>query len=62
MECAEKESLAEWIAETIDSRELVPGFSDVYFCPVLANDLSQVILALLDAESGGLYQSSVVNA
>jgi dTDP-4-dehydrorhamnose reductase len=31
------------------------GFTDVYFCPLLANDLSQILLKMLAAGLKGLY-------
>ena len=53
----EKHSLAEWLLQQFTLGKLVPGFSDVFFCPVLANDLAEVILALLDANLAGLYHA-----
>ncbi|MFZ0958920.1 MAG: SDR family oxidoreductase [Candidatus Sulfotelmatobacter sp.] len=50
-----KESLAEWIVKQLTLGNVVPGFSDVHFCPVLANDVSQIMLALLDQNLSGLY-------
>lgn len=50
-----KQSLAEWILERLHAGNRVPGFSDVVFCPVLANDLAEVLLALLDQNLAGLY-------
>lgn len=50
-----KESLAEWILKQLGLATVVPGFSDVYFCPVLANDVAEVLLALLDQNLSGLY-------
>jgi dTDP-4-dehydrorhamnose reductase len=50
-----KESLAEWVLKRLALGSLVPGFSDVIFCPVLANDLAEVLLALLDRNLAGLY-------
>src|ERR1700678_2032423 len=50
-----KLSLAEWILNRLTLGKLVPGFSDVVFCPVLANDLAEVLLALLDENLAGLY-------
>jgi dTDP-4-dehydrorhamnose reductase len=51
----EKHSLAEWVLQQLTRGKLVPGFSDVFFCPILANDLAEVILALLDENLAGLY-------
>jgi dTDP-4-dehydrorhamnose reductase len=50
-----KESLAESILKQLTLGKVVPGFSDVHFCPVLANDLAEVLLALLDQNLSGLY-------
>jgi dTDP-4-dehydrorhamnose reductase len=50
-----KESLAEWILNQLTLGNVVPGFSDVHFCPVLANDVADVLLALLDQNLSGLY-------
>jgi dTDP-4-dehydrorhamnose reductase len=53
----EKHSLAEWILQQLTLGNLVPGFSDVFFSPILANDLAEVILALLDENLAGLYHA-----
>jgi dTDP-4-dehydrorhamnose reductase len=50
-----KESLAEWILKQLSLGNVVPGFSDVHFCPVLANDVAEIMLALLDQNRSGLY-------
>jgi dTDP-4-dehydrorhamnose reductase len=50
-----KLSLAEWILERLKSRETVPGFYDVLFTPILANDLSIIILEMMDLGLEGLY-------
>jgi len=50
-----KESLAEWILKQLTLGNVVPGFSDVHFCPVLANDVAEVIFALLDQNLTGIY-------
>jgi dTDP-4-dehydrorhamnose reductase len=50
-----KDSLAEWVLKQLTLGSLVPGFSDVVFCPILANDLAGVMLALLDQDRAGLY-------
>ena len=52
-----KDSLAEWVLKQLTLGKLVPGFSDVFFCPVLANDLAEVMFALLDANMAGLYHA-----
>jgi dTDP-4-dehydrorhamnose reductase len=50
-----KDSLAEWVLRKLTAGSVVSGFSDVVFCPVLANDLAEVMLALLDQNLQGLY-------
>jgi dTDP-4-dehydrorhamnose reductase len=50
-----KESLAEWILAQLILGHIVPAFSDVIFCPALANDVAEFILALLDRNVSGLY-------
>ncbi len=50
-----KESLAEWILKQLTLGNVVPGFSDVHFCPMLANDVAEVLLALLDQNLTGVY-------
>jgi dTDP-4-dehydrorhamnose reductase len=50
-----KLSLAEWVLKQLTLGSLVPGFSDVVFCPILANDVAEVILELLDQNMTGLY-------
>jgi dTDP-4-dehydrorhamnose reductase len=50
-----KLSLAEWILEQLAAGKQVPGFTDVHFTPMLANDLAEVLLAMLDRKLVGLY-------
>jgi dTDP-4-dehydrorhamnose reductase len=50
-----KESVAEWVLKQLTAGSLVSGFSDVVFCPVLANDLAEVLFELLDQNLAGLY-------
>lgn len=52
---AEKESLAEWVLKRLSNRLAVPGFSDVLFCPMLVDDLTEILLALLDRDLSGIY-------
>lgn len=42
-----KHSLAEWMLHKLERGERLPGFADVTFCPMLANDLCDVILDLV---------------
>lgn len=51
----DKQSLAEWVLARLESGEPVPGFHDVTFCPMLANDLSETVLDMIDRRLTGLY-------
>ena len=50
-----KQSLAEWVLQQLTFGKPVPGFSDVFFCPILANDVAEITLAMLDQKLTGLY-------
>jgi len=52
-----KQSLAEWILEGLSAGKKVPGFTDVYFCPILANDLAEILLAMIDRGLHGTYNA-----
>jgi dTDP-4-dehydrorhamnose reductase len=53
-----KPSFAEWILDEIAAGRQVHGFSDVYFCPLLANDLAEVLLTMLDGGLSGIYHAA----
>jgi len=50
-----KESLAEWILRRLEKGREVLGFTDVFFNPLLANDLAATVFAILQRELTGLY-------
>jgi len=50
-----KESLAEWVLRRLEEGRDVPGFTDVFFTPILVNDLVPVLFAMLQQELTGLY-------
>jgi dTDP-4-dehydrorhamnose reductase len=50
-----KRSLAEWFFNNLSAGKAVMGFTDVYFCPLLANDLGHIFLAMLQKQLHGLY-------
>ena len=50
-----RRKLAEWILGELEAGRDVPGFSDVYFNPLLANDLADVLFELTDLGLTGLY-------
>jgi dTDP-4-dehydrorhamnose reductase len=49
-----KTSLAEWSLNKLERGENVPGFRDVTFNPMLVNDLSDVLLALMARGARGV--------
>ena len=51
----EKQSLAEWILNRLESSQPVPSFYDVVFTPILVNDLSDSILDMIERQLKGLY-------
>lgn len=55
-----KRSLAEWFFNNLSAGKPVMGFTDVFFCPLLANHLAQILLQMLFQELSGLYH--VVNS
>ncbi len=50
-----KRSLAEFFFYNLQAGKPVPGFTDVFFCPLLVNDLAQVLLEMLEKRLEGLY-------
>ncbi|MBN1147683.1 MAG: SDR family oxidoreductase [Anaerolineales bacterium] len=50
-----KRSLAEFFFNNLSAGKPVMGFTDVYFCPLLANDLAHIFLKMLGTGLGGLY-------
>ena len=50
-----KDSLAEWVLRRLEGGKHVPGFTDVFFTPILVNDLVPVLFAMLQHELSGLY-------
>lgn len=50
-----KRSLAEHFFYNLLAGQPVMGFTDVFFCPLLANDLALILLKMLDAGLSGLY-------
>jgi len=49
-----KSSLAEWILGKLEAGEHVPGFTDVFFTPILANDLSDALFELVEQHACGV--------
>lgn len=52
-----KRSLAEFFFNNLEAKKPCMGFTDVFFCPMLANDLGIVFLKMLEAGLSGLYHT-----
>ncbi len=50
-----KRSLAEFFVDNLTQGNVVSGFTDVTFCPMLANNLGVILLAMLRAHAHGLF-------
>ncbi len=48
-------SLAEFFFYNLRDQKRVNGFTDVFFCPMLANDLAGVLIAMLERGLSGLF-------
>jgi len=51
----DKESLAEWVLGRLEKGAEVPGFTDVFFTPILVNHLAPILFATLQRNLTGLY-------
>lgn len=49
-----KFSLAEWMLDKLEKNEKLPGFEDVYFSPLLVNNLGKIILELISKKYIGI--------
>lgn len=50
-----KRSLAEYFYACMSQGQPVKGFTDVFFCPLLVNDLADILMAMVAKELSGLY-------
>jgi dTDP-4-dehydrorhamnose reductase len=50
-----KRSLAEFFFNHLSAGKQAMGFTDVYFCPLLANDMAHILIAMLEKRLSGLY-------
>jgi dTDP-4-dehydrorhamnose reductase len=50
-----KRSLAEFFFYNLQAGTPIMGFTDVYFCPLLANHLAYILLAMLEKKLKGLF-------
>ena len=48
-------SLAEFFFNNLSSENSVMGFTDVYFCPLLVNDIAHIFMKMLDKGLAGRY-------
>jgi dTDP-4-dehydrorhamnose reductase len=51
----DKRSLADWMLHLMEAGTVVPGFTDVFFSPILVNDLAEVFLEMIDKRLSGIY-------
>ena len=52
-----KRSLAEFFINNLSNEKTVNGFTDVTFCPMLVNHLSEVLMKMLERGLHGLYNA-----
>ncbi len=52
-----KRSLAEFFVNNLSAGKQVNGFTDVFFCPLLANDLAHVLIEMLEKDLSGIYHT-----
>jgi dTDP-4-dehydrorhamnose reductase len=50
-----KRSLAEWFFNNLSAGKSIMGFTDVYFCPLLANHLAHILIEMLTRKLTGLF-------
>ena len=50
-----KRSLAEFFVYNLKAGKPVEGFTDVYFCPLLVNDLAYILVEMLEKDLQGFY-------
>ncbi len=52
-----RRSLAEFFVNNLSVGKTVDGFADVYFCPMLVDDLASILLTIVDSELRGLHHA-----
>ena len=50
-----KESIAEWIIKTLKDGKKIDLFKDVYFSPILVNNLAEILIEVIEKNSSGIY-------
>jgi dTDP-4-dehydrorhamnose reductase len=53
--CQPKFSLAEWMLNSLRAGRPFTGFDDVVFSPILANDLAEALLTMMEKNLAGIY-------
>lgn len=53
----EKKSFGEWIVSALENDETLNMFEDIYFSPILVNDLAKVIDRCIEENISGLYHA-----
>jgi dTDP-4-dehydrorhamnose reductase len=48
-------SLAEWFLTNLAAGRQIKGFTDIFFCPLLANHLAGLLLEMVEKRLAGLY-------
>ena len=48
-------SFSDWILKSLEQGRELTMFSDVFFTPILINDLAQMILRLVDGDAKGIF-------
>jgi dTDP-4-dehydrorhamnose reductase len=57
-----KQSLAEWVLARLEAGAPFPGFGDLVFAPLLANDLAAMILEMLERGMSGTWHLAAADA
>ena len=50
-----KRSLAEFFLYNLAAGSTMKGFTDVHFCPLLVQDLGEILVRMIEASSAGIY-------
>ena len=50
-----RESFSDWVINGLSSKTQMNMFNDVYFTPILVNDLTDMILSLVNINATGIY-------
>lgn len=53
-----RRSLAEWFLDNLQAGQPMRGFTDVFFCPLLANHLARLLLQIVERRLSGLYHAT----